>query len=64
MSSYHQNLGLKLASIHKDNLDLIRSQWSWENEEGKVLFLENFGYPQLWDIYNINKIRGMLSQSF
>ncbi|WP_439474428.1 hypothetical protein [Algoriphagus formosus] len=61
MASYHQNLGLKLASVHKDNLDLSRSQWSWENEGGKVLFLENFGYPQLWDISNINHIKNMIN---
>lgn len=60
MSSFHQNLGLKLATVHKDNLDLSRSQWSWERGDGKVLFLENFGYPQLWKIDNINELKNMI----
>lgn len=60
MSSFHQNLGLKLATVHKDNLDLSRSQWSWERGDGKVLFLENFGYPQLWKINNISELKNII----
>lgn len=53
---YHQNLGLKLASMQKDSLNLSTDSWLWENEDGKFLFLEKFGQPQIWDFKDRSKI--------
>ncbi|NVJ87799.1 MAG: hypothetical protein HWE15_15960 [Algoriphagus sp.] len=53
---YHQHLGLKLASMHKDSLNLSSDSWLWENEDGKFLYLEKFGQPQIWDFRDRSKL--------
>ncbi|MCS5489164.1 hypothetical protein [Algoriphagus limi] len=60
-SYYHQNLGLKLATIHKDSLDLSSEKWAWEHPDGKVLFLEKFGYPQVWNFNNITQVNQLIN---
>ncbi|TFV97397.1 hypothetical protein E4S40_01705 [Algoriphagus kandeliae] len=60
-SFYHQNLGLKLATIHKDSLDLSTDKWAWEHPDGKVLFLEKFGYPQVWNFQDFTQIKQLIN---